>query len=131
MQSPTRKIPTRYKLTGKRYMYRAAVGKSRRGDSASAAVTNTISPPMNWNIAIVMQVLWALSANHDLKWFDKNPPNSHDSASGARYGNCTTVFKEAGRIVAWAYFEIYHTSDGNFAENLEPAHCYGLALDQL
>ena len=95
MQSPTRKIPNRYMITGKRYMYRAAVGKSRRGDSASAAVTNTISPPMNWNIATIRPVLFA-SVDHQHKLNDIDPPNSHDLASSARYGNCSTVFEETG-----------------------------------
>lgn len=111
MQSPTKKITTKYKLTGKRYMYRAAVGKSRRGDSASAAVTNTISPPINWNIAMVRHVL-ALSADGELRLYDMHPPNSHDLTSSARYGNCSTAFEEAGGVIAWAYFKIYHSSEG-------------------
>ena len=91
--------------------YRLAVGKTRRGDSASAAVTNTISPPMNWNMAIVRQVLCALSVGREPNSYDHNRPNSHDSTSGARYGNFITTCKKAGRLVAWAYFESYCPSE--------------------
>lgn len=112
-------------------MYRAAMGKSRRGDSASAAVTNTISPPMNWNIAIIRQVLCVLSADREYILCDMLPPNSHDSTSCAWYGNCGTVFEEAGRIIAWAYLEVYNPSGSSWADNLALTHCYGLDLDQL
>lgn len=58
-------------------------------------------------------------------------PHRHDSTSRARYGNRSTVFEEAGRIIAWAHFEIYDISDEKTAGDLAVAHCYGLALDQL
>ena len=98
--------------------YRAAVGKTRRGDSASAAVTNTISPPINWNIATVRQVLYALSVDHQHKMYNSNPPYSHNSTSRARYGNGSTAFEEAGRVISGAYFEVYHPSEGALLEIL-------------
>lgn len=51
------------KSHGRRYIYLAAVGKSWRGRRASPAVTSTISPPMNWNIAKVAHVLIFRSAS--------------------------------------------------------------------
>ena len=95
----------------KRCAYRAAVGKTRRGDSASAAVTKTISPPMNWNIAIMTQVLNQLSVHRGHKKYNLHPPNSHNSTSSARYGNCITTLEEAGGIIARAHCEICHPSE--------------------
>ena len=98
-------------IFAKRCAYRAAVGKTRRGNSASPAVTNTISPPINWNITIVRQVLYQLSVDRGHEKYLLNPPNSHNSTSSARYGNCITTFEEAGGIIARAHCEIYHPSE--------------------
>ena len=99
----------------KRCAYRAAVGKTRRGDSASAAVTNAISPPINWNIAIVRQVLNQLSVDRGYEKYHLHPPNSHNSTSSARNGDCITTLEEAGGIIARAHCEIYHPSEKDLA----------------
>ena len=72
-----------------------------------------------------------MSAYGELRLSDMSLPHRHNLTSRARYGNRSTVFEETGRIIAWAYFEIYHVSDENTAGDLAVAYCYGLALDQL
>lgn len=57
MFKPTNRMETILNPMGRRYIYRAAVGKSRLGRFASPAVTIAIPPPMNWNIARLVEVL--------------------------------------------------------------------------
>ena len=56
---------------------------------------------------MIRELLYPLSVDRGQKWYSLNPPNSHYSASSARYGNCGTTFEEASGIIAWAYAEIY------------------------
>lgn len=54
---PTNRMETILNPIGRRYIYRAAVGRSRLGRFASPAATRAISPPINWNMASVAEVL--------------------------------------------------------------------------
>ena len=62
------------------------------------------------------QVLNQLSVHRGHEKYNLHPPNSHNSTSSARYGNCITTLEEAGGIIAWAHYEIYHPSEKDLGE---------------